>query len=651
MASQDNGTSVHLAVALQSLTLGLSPVPPADDGTKRPLADIRVNGRWTWEPYQTIPATQEHVLSWYKTGRTGNGLATGYGGLECLEFDSYNTYEAFLDIVADSGLEQLVDRIRCGYEELTPGGGVHWLYICDELRGNTKLAERPITGEPHKREVLIETRGEGGFVIIAPSCGNVHPSGRGYKLVNGGLNTIETIRSTERESLWNLARSFDEIAAPIIHRPRSVEHDERPGDRYEADMSWEDILEPMGWKKLFERGDVTYWTRPGKETGVSATTGYCKGLFVFSTSTSFEPRRSYTKFGVYAHLHHAGDHSAAARELAERYANDVPVKQKPRARTPKSPEMEKLTVGLDEIKTSKVDWLYENRIAPGFITLFAGRSGLGKSFVTCDIVARLSRGEPAIYSKIKRPPLRTLFISEDSPEYVLGPRLLELKADRKMVRFMTWDAMAQYTLADVEMLDQAYQECGHPGLLVIDPPANFLGSVDEHKNAEVRTVLKTLIAWLDLHHVAAILITHINKQLGKGMDAVERIMGSVAWGTTARITCAFTKDPDAPGQFLFGGTKNNLGELAETFMYKIVKTETLATIEWQGTTDTTMDDAIDHIKKKSKGKNAVEWLEQRFREKREWESTEIRAMGKENGITSYALFESPAEDGWPKNQP
>ena len=175
---------------------------------------------------------------------------------------------------------------------------------------------------------------------------------------------------------------------------------------------------------------------------------------------------------------------------------------------------------LNQIVSKKVDWIYENRIAPGFITLFAGRTSLGKSFVTCDIVARLSRGEPAPYSQIKRPPVRTLFISEDSPEYVLAPRLLELKANPDLVDFMTWDAMAAYTINNTELLERVYLESGRPGLIVIDPPTNFLGSVDEHKNAEVRGMLKGLTGWLELRHVAAILITHINKQLGKGMPGM-----------------------------------------------------------------------------------------------------------------------------------
>ncbi len=306
----------------------------------------------------------------------------------------------------------------------------------------------------------------------------------------------------------------------------------------------------------------------------------------------------------------------------------------------------KLTIGLDEIEVEVVDWFYENRIAPGLISLFAGRSGMGKSFVTCDIVARFSRGEPGPFGEIRHPPMRTLFISEDSPTIVLGPRLIELRADREMVRFMTFDAMAQYLIGDTAFLERAYQECGCPKLIVIDPPANFLGSVDEHKNAEVRAVLKTLIAWLDMHRVAAILITHINKQIGKGMDSVERIMGSVAWGSVARITCAFTKDPNQSGMMLFGGTKNNIGEKAEALAYRIVKTDNLATVEWHGTSDANMDDAIDNIKKKSRGKCAVEWLVERFREKIEWESSELKQAAREAGVSNNALF-SPEVNALP----
>ncbi len=304
---------------------------------------------------------------------------------------------------------------------------------------------------------------------------------------------------------------------------------------------------------------------------------------------------------------------------------------------------EKLTIGLDEFETEKVDWIYENRVAPGFISIFAGRTGLGKSFVTCDIIAKLSQGCSAPYSRLVHAPIRALFISEDSPKVVIGPRLIELGADRSMVRFMTFDAMAQYTLADTDMLGRAYEETGRPRLIVIDPPANFLGKIDEHKNAEVRSTLKLLSAWLETHRVACIFIMHINKAVGKGLDAVERIVGSVAWGTSARITLAFTKDPNVAGQLLFGGTKNNLGPLAETVAYKIVKTDVLATVQWLGQVDTTMEDAMNSVKKKSRGQCAVEWLTSRFREKREWESDTLREDADNNGISKNALWSPEAQ--------
>ena len=188
----------------------------------------------------------------------------------------------------------------------------------------------------------------------------------------------------------------------------------------------------------------------------------------------------------------------------------------------------------------------------------------------------------------------------------------------------------------------------------------------------MRRILKSLVTWLDERKVACVLITHVNKAVGKGLDAVERIIGSVAWGSSARITVAFAKDPNTPGQLLCGGTKNNLGDILHPLAYRIAKTDALATIEWVGKSDASMEEAMNQTPKKSRGRNAVEWLIGIFREKREWESDEIRRMAKEVGVSKYALFESPevlglpilkrkrtnakgeqywiwiAEDGWPK---
>jgi hypothetical protein len=318
-----------LDIALQAVDLGLSVLPPRQDGSKAPIADVEVvddqgEVHYTWAPYQTTPAAREHVLGWYRGGnRTGLGLVCGVKNLEGFEFDCQKTYQEFKRAAGELGLAELVAWVESGYSEKTPGGGTHWLIYCAPVRGSTKLACKPKAGgKPGEIDTLIETRGRGAYLIISPTNGKVHPSGLPYVLLDGGLDTIRTITSQERDILDELARSFDEMPEQPAQRKRPSltlttppSLGGRPGDDFEERTGWEEILEPHGWTKVFTRGKVTFWRRPGKEEKHSATTGYCRGLKVFSTSTPFPTEGTTTKFGVYAILNHQGDFKAAAEAL------------------------------------------------------------------------------------------------------------------------------------------------------------------------------------------------------------------------------------------------------------------------------------------------------------------------------------------------
>lgn len=137
------------------------------------------------------------------------------------------------------GLGELVTRIEGGYADTTPGGGIHWYWRCSEIAGNTKLAARrnPTPENPHKEDTLIETRGRGGYVIVAPSNGRVHPSGKPYVRLSGGPETIVTITPEERQALFDLAKAFDERPATEIgasHQRQTVGNIDRPGDDFNA---------------------------------------------------------------------------------------------------------------------------------------------------------------------------------------------------------------------------------------------------------------------------------------------------------------------------------------------------------------------------------------------------------------------------------
>lgn len=292
------------------------------------------------------------------------------------------------------------------------------------------------------------------------------------------------------------------------------------------------------------------------------------------------------------------------------------------------------------IQPLEVDWLWKNRVARGFITVFVGRTGVGKSFIACDFVARLSRGDSLPLTNDRLENGRTLIISEDPLEYMLVPRLVELKADRTKIRAMTYKAMSLFQLDRVDMLEKAYLECGKPSVVIIDPPSNFCGKIDSHKDAEVRMVLMGIVEWVNRHHIAMIFIMHFNKAVGKGVEAVDRLMGSVGWASVSRTIMVLAPDPDDPTRCLFASGKNNIGERAPTMAYRIAKTETMATVEWIEEVDTTADDAVNKVKRASRAEKATTWLIARFRERPTWPANDLYDHGRADGISRSAIWEA-----------
>lgn len=625
------------AAALEAAAAGLSVIPPKEDGSKAPGGQ--------WGKYQVERASIETINLWYGTEgipkRTGCGLVCGAisGNLECFEFDACGRlYEHYKATARGMGRGDLIDRLDQGYLERSPSGGFHWLYRCAEISGNAKLAvaEDGIS--------LIETRGEGGYIIVAPSNGQVHPTGGAYKLLAGGFGSIPIITPEERTFLWNLARLFDETPGrpdPWTMRVESIGNT-APWDQYNAATNWRDLLIEHGWTHVFTRDGVQHWRRPGKDHSHSATVnhGGTDRLKCFSSSCEFDnaPGVTYSRFGAYAVWEHGGDWKAAIKAIKKQFDQD-------KARPKPPPEGTPIVVRLDQIDPKEVCWLWPGRVPRGFITIFYGTTGVGKSFVALDIAARLTRGDSWPDSSGECcDPGNVLLISEDPFEYVLAPRLIELGAVMSKVYAMTWEAMQTWAIDDVETLGRAFKESGDPVLIVIDPPTNFLGEIDEHKNAEVRSALMQLVIWLDSRSVsvACILITHTNKNTGKGIEAIYRLLGSVAWGSTARIAHALTPDPGNKLNSLFVCSKSNIGEKPKGLAFRLMKTEKLAKVEWLGEVNVTADEAMEGESKQSRGERAANWLEEKFSIQREYVGTDIEEMAREEGISRQSLYEPPA---------
>jgi putative DNA primase/helicase len=315
------------------------------------------------------------------------------------------------------------------------------------------------------------------------------------------------------------------------------------------------------------------------------------------------------------------------------------------------PKGESIIIRASDVKPRKVEWLWAGRIPLGKLTTFAGQGGLGKTFVMLDIAARVTRGTPwPDAPDVPQQPGQVLFLSgEDDPDDTLVPRLIELGADLTKVAFLRFEVQDRFTLADLATLDLALEQIG-PGVrfVGIDPPACFLGEVDDHRNAEVRSLLSPLKSWAGRHRLATVFNTHFTKSGGGKIEAVERVMASVAWVNAVRAAHAFAKDPDDESQerVFFLPMKMNLGKKKKALAYRILETNTvteMAKVDWLGEVDMNADDAVNRKEKKPVRKErALEWLILRFREKLEWLSESFFEMGKQEGISRSALFEAKA---------
>jgi hypothetical protein len=306
-----------LTIALRFLNEGICVVPVADDGSKRPAL--------SWQKYQEQLPTSDEVLGWFNNDVQGIGVITGAvsGNLEMLELEgravAQKMHLEIAEIASSSGLSDLWNRLNSGYVEMTPSGGLHWLYRVNEtIGGNTKLARKP--GENGGVDVWAETRSEGGFTITAPSGGPTHPSGGSWVLIGGSIETIPHISMSERAALHNIFAMFDVMPkAESIQQEVVAKHDGvlTAGDDYNTRTTWEELLQPLGWTVVYRKGEATVWRRPGKSEGISATTNFNGNdkFYVFSTSTQFEAETSYSKFAFYATIKHNGDFKAAANDL------------------------------------------------------------------------------------------------------------------------------------------------------------------------------------------------------------------------------------------------------------------------------------------------------------------------------------------------
>ncbi len=200
------------------------------------------------------------------------------------------------------------------------GGGYHVAMRCPEPGKNDKLAWVPDEAEESGRKCAIETRAEGGYIILP---GSLHPSGRRYEAISGDFANIPTVPQAVANALLQAARDLDE--APLTRkqmeaREKAAETSERHRaesngqasviDEYNNRVFIQDELRQRGYEQQGDR-----WKRPGgKSLSVFVKEGRS---FHHSSNDPLNDGYWHRPFDVFCELEHGGDCRAAVKTAAE----------------------------------------------------------------------------------------------------------------------------------------------------------------------------------------------------------------------------------------------------------------------------------------------------------------------------------------------
>jgi hypothetical protein len=262
-----------------------------------------------------------------------------------------------------------------------------------------------------------------------------------------------------------------------------------------------------------------------------------------------------------------------------------------------------------DVKPGRVEWLWKARIPRGMLSLCDGDPGNGKSTMSCDIAARVSRGWAMPPESNDGPVTEAagvlLLNGEDDPERTIRPRLDAAGADVKRIHILTGIRLGAdderppvlpYDLPLIENLIHAEAIA----LIVIDPFMAFLASdIDAHRDADVRRCFHCMKALAEKNGVAILIIRHLNKL--SGGPAIYRGGGSIGITGAVRSAMVVGKDPQNPEHCVLTSVKSNLAPKPASLIYTHEPAGDVARIGWVGETDLSADDILERPKREKQG--------------------------------------------------
>lgn len=242
---------------------------------------------------------------------------------------------------------------------------------------------------------------------------------------------------------------------------------------------------------------------------------------------------------------------------------------------PKKPLPPLTLVCAADIEPKKVEWLWRDHIARGFLHLLCGPPSIGKSQATLSFAAAITRGGEWP-DGTQCPQGRVLIHStEDDRDVTIVPRLIAAGADLTRVHFIN----------DRDRLAEAIRT-HKPVLVVLDPITSRIS--DQNDQAKVRDALEP-IAQLARETGAAIIgLSHFAKRASE-LPVIERVLGSTSFVAVARIVMAMASGDQGSA---FAVVKSNLGPMPPPRAYSVEPVNDTSRIVWGAVLGGTAESAL-----------------------------------------------------------
>ena len=240
-------------------------------------------------------------------------------------------------------------------------------------------------------------------------------------------------------------------------------------------------------------------------------------------------------------------------------------------------------VPLNGIETKQIEWLWEDRIPLGEITLLDGDPGDGKSTLMYDIAARVTTEAPMPFAKDAVVPAGVILLQEeDSVAATIRPSIEAAGGDINRVHVYERNASFENPLSlprDIRTIEDAVCSIDAK-LIVIDPLLSFIEGA-ANSPASIKKAMSVLARVAQKRNVAIVVVRHLTK--AKTSNSKYQGTGSIGIIGAARSALLVGPDPesDCIHQHILSLNKSNLSDAA-ALIYRTVKSEAAISVEWMG---------------------------------------------------------------------